>query len=55
MLSHSPCFGLKRAKDAACLSDLLFNLPDSLSKREMLKCRQKNGIWQSWTLEKVKI
>ena len=43
------CIGLKQAKSASCLSDLLLASPPDLLDKPMLRFRKEDGSWQSWS------
>ncbi len=47
------CIGRKQAEMASCLSDLLLASPPDLLDKPMLRFRQADGRWQSWSRIRV--
>ncbi|OIO71464.1 MAG: long-chain fatty acid--CoA ligase [Zetaproteobacteria bacterium CG1_02_53_45] len=43
------CTGLKQVEKATCLSDLLLSTPVEWLDKPLLRCRNQDGSWKSWS------
>jgi len=48
-LAVEPCTGLDQANKASCLSDLLLAVPPAWLDKPMLRFRQPDGSWKTWS------
>jgi len=50
---NDPCPGLQQVEQAGCLSDLLLSAPSEWLDKALLRSRQADGSWSSWSRIRV--